>query len=258
MKLTVAGAQLPVGEDINENLKAINRAIDFAVDAKADILLTPEGSLSGYTPRFNASEVVSALEVVTAKARSVKLGLALGTCFVEPEDRRCYNQLRFYDQEGVFLGFHSKILRCGDVMSEEPQGECTLYDTTPLRTFNLNGIVIGGLICNDVWANPLCTIEPDPHLTQQLSKMGTKIIFHAVNGGRASSEYSKLMWQYHESNLRMRAEAGQVWIVTVDNCFPMNIDCSCPSGIIGPQGTWVVKTHSKGEQFFTYTIEIEG
>jgi len=46
--LRVAGAQLPVRNDVQKNLEAINRAIEFAAREKADVLLTPEGSLSGY------------------------------------------------------------------------------------------------------------------------------------------------------------------------------------------------------------------
>ena len=38
--IRVAGAQIPITADIESNLAAINRAIDFAVAQKADILLT--------------------------------------------------------------------------------------------------------------------------------------------------------------------------------------------------------------------------
>ena len=29
---------------------------------------------------------------------------------------------------------------------------------------------------------------PDPHLTQQLARMGARVVFHAVNGGRDGGE----------------------------------------------------------------------
>ena len=57
MKLTVACASIPVTRDIASNIKTIHRAIDYAVENKADILLTPEGSLSGYTPKFDQKKV---------------------------------------------------------------------------------------------------------------------------------------------------------------------------------------------------------
>jgi predicted amidohydrolase len=114
---------------------------------------------------------------------------------------------------------------------------------------------IGGLICNDLWANPGCTPMPDPHLSQQLAARGVKILFHAVNGGRDGSEWSQVNWHYHEANLRMRAAAGRIWIVTVDSCYPPHLPCSAPSGVVAPDGTWACRAEAQGEQFFDYLIE---
>ena len=47
--MRVSGAQLDVTRDISRNLGAILCAIERAASDEADILLTPEGSLSGYT-----------------------------------------------------------------------------------------------------------------------------------------------------------------------------------------------------------------
>jgi hypothetical protein len=63
--LRVADAQIPVRSDIEVNVEVIMRAIDFAAAEQAAILLTPEGSLSGYTPSFNAAAVEQALAKVT-------------------------------------------------------------------------------------------------------------------------------------------------------------------------------------------------
>ena len=52
MELRVALAQLAVTEDVEANVAAIERAVEFAAAEGADILLTPEGSLSGYTHLF--------------------------------------------------------------------------------------------------------------------------------------------------------------------------------------------------------------
>lgn len=241
MKLRVAGAQMAVGRDIDAN--------------RADLLLTPEGSLSGYTPAFDVPQVTEALAEVTALACEKRVGLALGVCFIE-EDRACYNQIRFYRPDGTYVGFHSKTLRCGS-MEAEPKGEINDYAVTPLQTFAWTpDLTIGGLICNDLWANPGCTPMPDPHLTHLLSVMGARIVFHSVNGGRDGSAWSQVAWQYHESNLRMRARAGNVWIVTVDSCAPPHIPCSAPSGVVNPTGEWVCKTEALGEQFFVHNLDL--
>lgn len=254
--IRVAGVKSVVTNEINMNVEALKRAVDFAKKEKADILLTPEGSLSGYKSDFNQDVLDKALVELVNYAASAKVGLALGTCFFE-KDRKCYNQIRFYDKSGKFLGFHSKILRCGN-LDDPNKGEINDYAFTPLRTFLFEDIIIGGLICNDMWANPECTTLPDTHLSQQLSRMGARIIFHAVNGSRDENEWSSVVnWNFHESNLRMKASAGNVWIVTADNSYPENLKSSCPSGVLDQGGNWVCRAEDKGIQYFAYTIELK-
>ncbi|MHB9132550.1 MAG: carbon-nitrogen hydrolase family protein [Armatimonadota bacterium] len=256
MKLRIAGAQIAVSENVAENLRVLRRAVEFASGEGAHILLTPEGALSGYTHRFDIEQVTDALAEITAHAKALQVGLALGTCFIEPDDGRCYNQLRFYTPDGAYLGFHSKILTCG-TLTEPTEGEINHFAIKPLRTFDFLGVTIGGLICNDLWAFPECTPVPDPHLTHQLSRLGARVIFHAVNGARDGSERSMITWQYQESNLLLRSAASAVWVVTTDNCYPTHLHCAAPGGVISPDGKWVCRSTTMGEQFFTYTIDID-
>ncbi len=257
MQIRVAGYQMPVVNDIDANVSQICAAIEQAATEKAEILLTPEGSLSGYRHEFDNAAVRKGLRVITKLARERGVGLALGTCFVE-DNGQCYNQIRFIRQDGVYLGFHAKTLRCG-TLTHPPVGEINHYGVTDLRTFEWReGLPIGGLICNDLWANPGCTPMPDPHLSQQLSELGARIIFHAVNGGRDGSDWSEVAWRYHDANLRMRAQAGNVWIVTVDSSEPAHLPCSAPSGVISPQGQWVCQVDNRGEQFFVFSIDLDG
>jgi predicted amidohydrolase len=87
--------------------------------------------------------------------------------------------------------------------------------------------------------------------------MGARVIFHAVNGGRDGGEWSRMVWDFHESNLRIRARASGLWIVTVDSAHPVTLPCSAPSGVINPDGAWVVRAEPQGEDFFVTTINIE-
>jgi predicted amidohydrolase len=254
MTLRVAGAQIRVTNDVEANFAAISQAIDFARREKADILLTPEGSLSGYSHQFDARHVDDALRRVTAQAQSANLGLALGTCFVEPDDGQCYNQIRFYEPGGNYLGFHSKILRTGS-LTQPSQGEVTWFTARPLTTFDYRGIRIGGLICNDMWANPRCTPMQDTHLSPQLSELGVRIVFHAINTGDWT-EWSQVEWNFHESNLRLRALAGRLWIVTVDIGEPTAGKSGAPSGVFDPTGDWVCRVAPTGTQYFVHNIEL--
>lgn len=143
MGLRIALAQMPVELCISENALQIHRAIDLAQSEAADILLTPEGSLSGYTREFGRAELRRALDGVLDAARSASLGLALGTCYEEADDGLCYNELRFYSRNGDFLGFHSKQLLCGP-MDGSKRGEIADYASRPLKAFDFHGITIGG------------------------------------------------------------------------------------------------------------------
>lgn len=254
--MRVAGFQMRVTGEVADNTEAILGAVARAADEGARVLLTPEGSLSGYTPDFDPQTVTAALETVTAAAASRSVGLALGTCFIEA-DGLCYNQVRFYEPDGTYRGFHAKTLRCG-TLADPPRGEIERYAEAPLRTRSLGGIAVGGLICNDLWANPACTPMPDPHLTQRLALAGASVIFHAVNGGRDGGEWSRLAWAFHESNLRLRARAAGVWLVTVDSCEPIDLPCSSPSGVIDPTGDWVCRAPPQGEALFAQDIAVEG
>ncbi len=253
MTLRVAGIQMPVTRDIAANRRHIEDAILWVSAENADILLTPEGSLSGYTHEFDPADVRDALRQVEAAAARARLGLALGVCFLEESDGKTYNQLRFYQPDGRYLGFHSKSLPTG-AMSAEPVGELNHYAIRPLQSFQFEERTIAGLICNDLWANPTCTPMPDPHLSHLLARQGAQIIFHAVNGGRSREEWSDVNWQFHSSNLRMRARASRIWIVTVDSCEPVGIRCSAPSGVVDPNGEWRCRTRDTGIDRFVYSI----
>ena len=75
-------------------------------------------------------------------------------------------------------------------------------------------------------------------------------------GGRGDDEWRTVIWNYHESNLRMRARSGAIWIVTVDNSHPDKFTTASPCGVINPEGGWVIQNPSQGEQFFVYGISL--
>lgn len=254
-KLRIAGAQLPITDDIAANARAILGAIEYAAGEKADLLLTPEGSLSGYNHTFDQAEVDRASGGVLTAARRSGLGMALGTCWREADGRR-FNQIRLYDREGRFLGSHAKILLCG-MPADLASGEHRHFETKPLEVFQMEGFPVGCLICNDLWANPEWTPGDDTHLTRRLAHMGAKIILHAVNSGGDSEEFAKVVKAYHESNLCLRARADRLWIVTVNDCYPLDEPCSCSSGIISPDGKWAIRAPDTGAQYFTYSIGLD-
>ncbi len=250
-------AQVAVVRDIAKNVETLTRAIEYAVREKADVLVTPEGSLSGYTPDFRAAATQQALEKVLQRARAAKLALVLGTCF-EAQDGQRYDAQQFYDSEGGYLGFHAKILLCRRMADPAAKGEIDAFQTRPLRAFNLFGLTVGGLVCNDMWANPEWTPMDDPHLSQRLKEMGARVIFLSANTGGGTGENLTLNRAYHETNLRLRARTGKLWIVVANAADSTNNEASyCPSGVLAPDGTWAATVPPHGEQLFVHTFEID-
>ena len=180
--------------------------------------------------------------------------------FLEPGDDRADNQLRFYDRDGTYLGCHSKILAGWRVVRGAPeQSEDQIRRRArpprPLRTFELQGLTVGGLICNDLWAHPGWTPMDDPHLTQQLADMGARVVLHGVYVAGQRDALTSVTRQYHESNLRVRAMAGELWIVTVNTC-EIDLPTAAPSGVLAPDGSWVYQAAPQGEDLFAYTIDV--
>jgi predicted amidohydrolase len=239
---------MPVTGDIVKNRDLIAAALERAGRDGSDILLTPEGSLSGYTSHFQQADLAPALSLLTGRAKALSVGLALGTCFHET-DGRCYNQVRVYGGDGAYLGFHSKILRCSS-LDAPGTGELAEYAATELRTFEIKGVTFGCLVCSDLWATPGWNTTPNPYLAWQLKKLGARFILHAVNSG-ADQRYRK----YHESNLSLWAMALKIPIVTV-NSVPGKGASNASSGVLGPDGGWKHRICRSGTRYFSSDLEI--
>src|SRR5574340_603442 len=176
-KLRISGLQMLVSQEVAENEARLLAGIERAAADKADFLLTPEGSLSGYYPGFDREQVAAAAERLRLAAQQAGVGLALGTCYKELVGEReyCYNQVRIYTATGEYLGYHAKILRCSS-LDFPGTGEMAAYVEGVLRTFDWNGVRFGALICNDLWATPRWTTMPNPYLPWKLKQMGAQFI----------------------------------------------------------------------------------
>ena len=83
-----------------ETVGADGGFLDIPLGRTIDILLTPEGALSGYLVSFSQDEVIKASESLRLQAKDASVGPALGTCYFE-DGQRCVNELRFYDKAGA-------------------------------------------------------------------------------------------------------------------------------------------------------------
>lgn len=247
--VVVSGLQMNVTTDIGLNLKQIVEGIKKAADEGADFLVTPEGSLSGYTNDFDQKELSDALAAVTAEASRMKIGLMLGTCYKQIVKGKefCFNQVRVYSPEGLFLGEYSKILRCS-ILDMPGTGEMVDYVEGDLRTFDWNGFRFGILICNDLWATPGYTTMPNPYLAWKLKQMGAQFIVHCINSGTVQ-KYRP----FHESSAELWALSVKLPVLEV-NAAQGDEKINAQSGLIDSSGERNLRVPDSGVQFFTVKI----
>ena len=171
VELRVAGAQIPVGRDVGANASAIRRAIDYAAREKVDVLVTPEGSLSGYTPDFDARATADALDEMVRRAREAKVALRLGSCFEDGDGGR-YDAQRFYDKDGAFLGFHAKILLCRRMAASTDKEEIQFLPVPAASHVFTRGPYRGRPGVQRHVGEPEWTPVDDPHLSPEAGGTG--------------------------------------------------------------------------------------
>lgn len=203
----VAGCQMPVGVigvSLDANEAALLKCIDQAAAGGAQWMVTPEGSLSGYegAPGGASAKATEDMELalkaaelrVREAAKAKSLGLWLGTLWIERGSNNAsypYDQQRVYAPDGTFLGWNAKQLLTTSPnmpgLSEAHEfiaGKPTVFDISVGKGSNSTSVKAGGLVCNDMWADPSCSTH-DPMLTHVLAwQFDAKMIFHSVNGVR--------------------------------------------------------------------------
>ena len=238
-EIRVSGVQMFVSPNLEENLPKILR---YLRESEAQFLLFPEMSLTGYHGNFDQRATEGAWNAIAAACVESRVTALIGTgCKTDGETTI---QTRIITEKGEVLGTHDKMVPTnGDRKFCVPGKE--------LRTFNHYGIPFGCLICNDLWVTPGGGPYPDPRLTYQLGQKGAKVIFHAIHSGS-----HPIHIPYHESNLVLRAMESKVFIVTANAADPKG-PVNASTGIVSPEGKWLVQLPREGEHTYTYDLEID-
>jgi predicted amidohydrolase len=237
--IRIVGVQMQVSSKLEENLPKILKHIKLC---DADYILFPEMSLTGYHGEFSQRTTEAAWGQIAAQCRQRYVTALIGTG--SRDEDATHIQTRIYSHQGELLGTHEKLVpTSGDRKFCRPGEE--------LRAFRHHGLVFGCLICNDLWVTPGCGPYPDPRLAFQLGKKGAQIIFHSVNSGTDAKAMA-----YHESNLAMRARESGLFIATANAASPDG-PVNCTSGIMSPEGEWLVTVPRTGEYTYSYDIDVE-
>ena len=264
MSIRIAGAQIPVGKNVEINKKEILNAIAWAKENNVDQLVTPECALSGYVKGWadNLEQIKSSLKEIEDFAKKCEIGLHLGTNFREPEPVGDIhrNEIRHYGKDGNLTGVTYKTYIV-------PHMECVLPRNPDLDFLTV--VPIGeresaaGLICNDMWGY----LESNDHpISESYKRMGLSLIIHCTNGTKwRDGGVSNDVYQcWHEGYLRMTSYHTKTPIITVDSCTPWEWEgdenevdlcmTSSKSGVLHG-GEWKVSVPQRGRHYFTYDLE---
>lgn len=237
--LRIKGVQMLVGSAKKENLPKI---LDYIQKDDCDIIVFPEMSLTGYNNQFSDTRTIEAWKQISAMCKKSYTAAIIGTG--ARFDGHTYIQARVYTDEGKLLGTQEKL-----VPTEADRAWCRPGEE--LRVFEYKGVTFGCLIGNDFWVAPGFGPYPDPRLSYQLGKRGARIIFHLANTG-VDQTYAT----YYDVNLRLRARESKCYVVTVNAGSAHGI-INSHSGIVSPEGNWLIQCPPQGEHVFTYDLEIE-
>ncbi len=235
----VTGVQMEVKPTKKENLP---RILEFIKKSDCDYLLFPEMSLTGYNNDFSDERTREAWREIAAACRQSYTTAIIGTGV--RHEGHSHIQSRIYSDEGELIGTHEKL-----IPTEADREWCRPGEE--LRAFQYSGLTFGCLICNDLWVTPGSGPYPDRRLSYQLGKKGAQVIFHSINSGT-----SIIHLPYHDANLRLRALESKLYIVTANAAVPGEL-LNAPSGVMSPEGEWLVQCPLEGEQTYSYDLDVD-
>lgn len=271
-KLRLAGAQIPVGTNIQANKREILKALDWAKENEVDHLLTPECALSGYLAGWEHSieEIADALKEIEEHQAKCNVYLHLGTNFEENESKGKIrrNEVRHYHKDGNIIGCTFKTFVLNQMEHalgrDVKRDAVTVVELTPRTEQRYYVPAAATLICNDLWGNGEAF---EPPLSNKIKEMNLDLIFHATNGRKMELDDPEMIVfdSWHDAFLRMTASYTFIPILTVDSCTDWRWDgdedevthyhTSSQSGFIDYHG-WQTEVPRVGRQYFKYDHDI--
>ena len=208
-KLRAAACQFPVSEDISRNARYLRFYMRKAAKEGADILQTPETSLSGYP----GSDFLSfkgydwellRKETLRARdlARGLKIWLTLGSSHFLDEKNKPTNCLYLIDPHGAIADRYDKCM-C-------TKGDQRHYSAgSRLVTRNIKGFTIGLAICYDI-----CY----PQIYAAYRGLGVKLMLHSFYnaGGKGKNCLDVL----NEREVPTRCADNLIWAIACNSSRP--------------------------------------
>lgn len=228
MKIALASPTFP--QSIDDGLSQVEKLIQEAVKAKAEIICFPESYIPGYpgeefkVKKASLGQLQSALDKVCAMAAKYFIAVILPMDWYE--GARFLNTAFVISAAGKVLGYQTK--------NQLDPTEDTVWTPGNTRNiFSVNGIKFGIVICHEGFRYP--------ESVRWAAMRGAKIVFHPhltgnnINGPQLT-EWGNKENPYYEKAMMMRALENTIYFASVN--YAMQFQESATS-LIAPDGTCV-------------------
>lgn len=210
-------AQFPITLSVAENLTHIRRVLDAA--RPGDLVLFPEGSLSGYDTdlsfltQVDTAQVLAGLDEVQSLAEQRGICVWLGACY--QDGGAWFNAAWGFAPHGQRYVYHKVNL------ATHERGVFATGDDLPVFRVPLpeGELAVGVQLCREIRF---------PEQWGWLARQGAQVILHLDNAVGNSSDLP--VWRSH---LVSRAAETQRFVLSANNAAPAQ---QCPTIAISPRG----------------------
>ena len=217
MKLTALVAQFPVSLSIQKNLESIHAILSQA--HPGDLVVCPEGSLSGYDTDtsflklINNAELMAGKTHLQAEAAARKINLWVGACV--NHDGQWFNAAWGFFADGRSVVYHKINLATHERGIFSAGNQLPVFE---LQTPD-GKIMLGGQICRELRF---------PEQWRWLAQHGAQVFLHLNNAIGVTTPQP--VWRSH---LVSRAAENQRFVLSANNAAPRQIS---PTIAVAPDG----------------------
>lgn len=238
MEVSLVVGQFPIELNIEKNLKTILNIVEQTEEE--DLVVLPEGALSGYSDDISFLEVIDrgllehALELLRDKARQKHIHLVFGSCIFEDD--------KWYNAGICFTPSGEKLIYRKINLATHERGYMEAGVELPIYRLLIKGNVVNVGI-------QLCRELRFPEQWRWLALKGAEIFIYLTNVGETSGDFSSL-WR---SQLISRAVENQRFLISANNALTSKI---CPTAIISPAGHFLRECKSLDMEIIRTKIEL--
>ena len=240
-RLTVAVAQMKFRAGIDENVSWIIDVIHSSARAGAEVILFPEGAVTGYNCdfiRISPSAINSALDRIARQARAAQCHVLVGSPTFTSHKR--FNSLIGFNLRGREILRYSKVhLTSLDKRFFRPGNNLAL--------FRLKGVLCTAMICHE---------RRYPELVRLPVMMGAQIVFHP-NAGLDTLAVSKTK-RGGRDGIAVRAFENQVFYVFANSVGPQgnNLWSAGDSKIVDPNSQVLALANNRDETVIQAELDL--